>query len=123
MLQTFLRQRMAWEASKRHWKTGERFWQRFESVITIAIDYYIEPNRCKRCKGTGEVLIRKLMTKCPVCEGAGEKELSIRRKAELAGMHRETWANEWEDRYSLAVSILSDWEDGADQATKKIWWP
>lgn len=122
MLLTYLRQRMAWEASRRHWKTGEKFWQRFEGMITAALEIYIAPNRCKRCKGTGAVLVRKLQVQCPMCEGAGGREPSIRRKAEIAGMHRETWANEWEDRYALAVSVLGEWEDGADQATKKVFW-
>jgi len=122
-LTTALRKHMAYLASLKRWKTGPKFWDYFEGLVRASVHFYVLPDTCKRCKGRGEIVRMKTrVEKCRLCQGAGRKEPREADKAAFAGIPRATWDDTWADRYAQARGVLSEWEDLADRATKRIWW-
>lgn len=118
------RQHVAHLAMIKRWKTGPSFPGHFDGLCESALHYFIIPNTCGRCRGRGSVALRTLqIVPCPVCTGVGHREPRESDKARTAGIPWATWDDTWADRYVMARSILSDWEDQADRATRRLWRP
>jgi hypothetical protein len=120
-LTSWLSERLLDEAEKRRWGDGPMY---IVGVVDTAVALYIAPPFCSRCKGRGDIKKRTgLVVPCPSCEGTGAKVLSEREIAKRCGIPWANWCGPWADRYQLALSILSEWEDEADRATKRVFWP
>ena len=116
-------QHLAHLAMLKHWKTGPSFWAHFDGLRDCVLHYYILPDTCRRCRGPGDITRRDTQrVVCPVCEGAGHRDVSESDKARTAAIPRSTWEDTWADRYTAARDILVAWEDMADHATKRLWW-
>ena len=122
LLQIF-RQSVAHMAMLKHWKTGPKYADYFEGMVESVLHFYIIPDTCGRCHGHGDITRRDTQrVVCPVCEGAGHRDVSESDKARAAAIPRSTWDDTWADRYTAAKDILVAWEDMADHATKRLWW-
>jgi hypothetical protein len=120
-LMALLTDRMMEEAEKRIWANDLQY---IRGIVDTAIALYIAPPFCSRCKGRGEIKQRTgLVVSCPSCDGTGAKVLSEKEIAKRCGIPWAHWCGPWADRYQLALSILSEWEDEADRATKRVFWP
>lgn len=82
-------------------------------LADLAIAEVVAPPRCPRCRGTGEVVVRKLRQSCSRCEGTGLEARSVREKARWLGVSRGTFDRTWSPHLEWAVSLLRDWESGA----------
>lgn len=122
LLQIF-RQSVAHMAMLKHWKTGPKYVDYFEGLVECVLHFYILPDTCRRCHGAGDVKLRtQQVTPCPVCNGAGHKDVRETDKARAANIPMSTWSDTWADRYTMARDILTAWEAIADHATKRLWW-
>lgn len=118
------RKRLAIEANRRRWKPCPTLPRYLDGICHTALLLYVHPPKCKRCKGRGSVLPRghEAPIPCPVCQGAQFRDPDEATKASMARIPYSTWRDTWEDRYKDAVAILSEWEDEADRATKRVFW-
>jgi hypothetical protein len=122
LIQAF-RQHVAHMAMLKHWKTGPKYNDYFEGLCESVLHFYIIPSKCGRCHGHGQVtLITKQVIECPVCAGAGNKEISERAKYKAAGIPSSAWGDVWADRWDHARDVLVDWEWQADAAVKRLHW-
>ncbi len=116
-------QHLAHRAMLKRWRTGPSFYHHLDGLRDAVLHYYVLPDTCRRCRGLGFITQRDTQhIECPVCEGAGHKDVRESDKARVAGIPWTTWDDTWADRYVDARAILVDWEDQADRATRKLWW-
>lgn len=116
-------QHLAHLAMLKHWKTGPSFWAHFDGLRDCVLHYYILPDTCRRCRGHGHITQRDTQrVVCPVCEGAGHKDVRESDKARAAGIPWASWSDTWADRYVDARAILAGWEEQADRSTRRLWW-
>ncbi len=47
--------------------------------------------------------------RCPACQGSGKVRLSNRKRADLAGINKDTWPKYWSSRYEGVYSIPLGW--------------
>ena len=122
LLQTF-RQHVAHLAMVKRWKTGPSFSAHFDGLCESVVHFYVLPDTCRRCRGR-ETIVRQdgHATVCPVCMGAGHREVNESDKARAASIPWATWCDTWADRYVTARTVLEEWEDMADRATLRLWW-
>ena len=122
-LTQIFRQHIALMASQKHWKTGPKFNDYFEGLVECVLHFYLIPDTCRRCHGAGDVTLRtQQVLTCPVCNGAGHKDVREADKARAAAIPMSTWSDTWADRYTMARDILTAWEGMADRATKRLFW-
>ena len=101
-------QHLAHLAMLKHWKTGPSFWAHFDGLRDCVLHYYILPDTCRRCRGPGDITRRDTQrVVCPVCEGAGHRDVSESDKARAAAIPRSTWDDTWK---------AADMEEGFDEA-------
>lgn len=116
-------QYLAHMASLKKWKTGPTFWHHMDGLRDSVVHFYVIPDSCHRCHGQGSItLCTKQVISCPLCEGIGRKEPKEMDKARAADIPWASWSDTWADRYVDARAILSEWEDQADRAAKRLWW-
>jgi hypothetical protein len=124
VLVSALIERLVEETEKRRWGLSDKGVLYIEGIARTASMLYTTPMFCYRCRGRGDIKKRTgLVVPCPSCEGTGAKVLSEREIAKRCGIPWANWCGPWADRYQLALSILSEWEDEADRATKRVFWP
>jgi hypothetical protein len=122
-LRVIFGQNLAQMANLKRWKTGPTFWPYMDGLRDSVLHFYVIPDSCHRCHGHGSItLCTQQVIACPLCEGVGRKEPKETDKARSAQINIETWRATWAGRYTDARAILSDWEDIADRATKRLWW-
>jgi hypothetical protein len=89
--------------------------KQMDELCLLALAEHLDPRCCGHCKGTG-VVVRETKgsirpVTCPSCWGNGRFRYSIRRKAFVIGIHKNTWGNRRiEALYTRILSSLSSWE-------------
>lgn len=91
----------------------EEGWKGFEGKVealsVLVLRYFQQRPLCKTCNGTGIVKI----TSCPQCFGSGKQRLTHSVLANAVGIHRSNWLRSWNDKFNLALAVLSEWEEEA----------
>lgn len=102
-------------------------------MAAVALYEAIDDRRCYVCNGTSEMwfaldevpgmvmaptfrLISETAggVRCPACVN-GRTRLSARKKADLAGIHKDMWTRVWARRYEPVFTIANGWRETARQ--------
>lgn len=84
--------------------------------VAVACSFpVINPMRCPTCHGRGTIFPRKkgksildTVRKCHVCDGNGYRQLSERKRADIAGIASSTWHDSWKKYCNKKEKFL--WE-------------
>jgi hypothetical protein len=101
-------------------------------MVGVALYEAMEDHRCYGCNGTGSMAFQlrdhpgMMMAptfeaisptagkvRCVCCQGSGVIRLSGRKRAELAGINKDTWTRLWGRRYESIFNIARDWRQSA----------
>ena len=97
----------AWAAAER-WRIRKG---RLQSLAELAIAEMISPEVCRACNGAGEVWDSSgQQVVCEACAGVGRFPWSMRRRAQVVGMHGESWRVSWDRRYRRVLGLLEEVE-------------
>lgn len=47
--------------------------------------------------------------RCQACQGSGKVKLSARKRADLAGINKDTWPRYWASRYEAVFALTREW--------------
>jgi len=78
-------------------------------ALTAVIQATIGP-LCHCCRGTGIMITTNSASDCTACKGTGRVPMTQARAAELAGVHRNTYARKYERIVNRYVSELEGYE-------------
>jgi|GEM_PF-2137529 len=78
-------------------------------ALTAVIQATIGP-LCHCCRGTGIMITTNSASDCGACKGTGRVPMTQARAAELAGVHRNTYAKKYERIVNRYVSELESYE-------------
>lgn len=103
-------------------------------MAALAIYEAIDDRRCYACNGTQwmtfDLRSSPFMVlaptfeavspmagriRCPACLGSGYIRLSNRKRADLAGINKDTWHRIWARRYSPIFDMANGWRESARQ--------
>lgn len=114
-------------AQAEHWKLpeGEFVTRR---MAALALYEAMEPLICWQCNGKGSTTFQlhrepALMLspyfsqmnqyegriRCAGCQGSGKVKLSGRKRADLAGINKDTWIRYWSSRYEAVYALTREW--------------
>lgn len=98
----------------------------------LALYEAIDDRCCYVCNSTGEMRISLRQypgmimapsfvaisadaggVRCVACQGSGRVRLSGRKKADLAGIHKDEWTRRWAKRYEPIFAIANGWLETA----------
>lgn len=101
-------------------------------MVGVALYEAMEDYRCYGCNGTGSMVFdlrdypAMMMAptfevtgpttgkvRCVCCQSSGSVRLSGRKKADLAGINKDTWTRLWARRYESVFQIARDWRQSA----------
>lgn len=101
-------------------------------MAALALYEAIDDRRCYACNGEGhmefslqthpglimapsyrELNVASGTIRCPACQGSGQIRLSGRKKADLAGINKDSWTRQWARRYEPVFRIANDWREQA----------
>lgn len=127
-------ERILWDwvcdfADKDDWaKDLDRGQQQCRRLAGIAMYEVFSHKRCPECNGIGNktfvlhasptlilsqsfepISAKDGKVQCVVCFGGGKIKMSARRRADLGGFARTTWARRWSKRYEVIHSTLAGW--------------
>lgn len=75
------------------------------------IEEFVSSRRCRRCKGTGELVEQERVVTCAPCQGSGNKAVSATSRAEACGIPESTFRHQrLNERYQEMMRYLSDLE-------------
>ena len=69
-----------------------------------ALQVALTPNKCKRCKGVGEMKLDNKVVRCEACQGQGTRTVSERNLAKILGITLFQARKVWKKRFTLLVS-------------------
>lgn len=126
-LERRLWQRVIGMAQAERWKlpTGEFVTRR---LVGLALYEAMDPLICPECNGKGSTTFdlrhnpglilspyysqlseREGRLRCAACQGSGKVKLSGRKRADLAGINKDTWIRYWSSRYEAVLTLTRDW--------------
>lgn len=87
--------------------------------VAVACSFsVINPMRCHNCHGRTVVFPKKkgktileTFRKCSTCDGTGYRQLSERKKSDIAGIPSSTWHDSWKDYCNKKEGVLWMIED------------
>lgn len=106
-------------------------------MVALALYEAVDDKRCYVCNGSGSMEVSlethpgfimapsfkevsdfsgsivSASIRCPACQGAGRIKLSGRKKADLAGINKDTWTRLWAKRYEPVFEIARNWRESA----------
>ena len=89
-----------------------------QRLALIALSFSINPSRCPRCKGTGQIKRSNKVNACDRCDGTGNLLISVRRLAEALGVGRWRAKKVWLPRFQ---TLVSDYQMRDDALQKVIY--
>jgi len=93
------------EAFGLRFKLGDREDSRMVAILALtALEASINPNKCNRCKGVGELKLESRIETCEVCKGLGQKTISERNLAKILNTTLFQARKIWKKRLSLLIS-------------------
>lgn len=121
--------RVARLAYSRQWKLAEQRGQQIVKRMTaLALYETLDDKRCPTCNGKGTTTFNldeypDLMfaptfeqlngyegrLRCRSCLGSSRVKLSARKRADLSGIHKDSWIRMWASRYEEVFTIPRDW--------------
>jgi hypothetical protein len=84
-----------------------------QKLSEIIVDFEVEPglDRCPKCQGRKEVIVRGLLQPCKRCDGAGRVTFSESKLAELCDIDRHTFRNrKYIDLFKFFQAKVGEWE-------------
>jgi len=84
-----------------------------QKLSELIVDFEVEPelDRCPKCQGRKEVIVRGLPQPCKRCDGLGRVTFSESRLAELCEIDRHTFRNRrYVDLFKYFQAKLGEWE-------------
>jgi ribosomal protein L40E len=85
-------------------------------LATLGILMGLHDEVCDRCNGSGQVAADT----CGKCGGARRIPMSGRRKAEIAGIPRETWREgRWDEVAATLNRVTVDWDTAVDKHLRR----
>lgn len=87
--------------------------QKLRATSMAAIEEWLRPPRCRKCRGTGNVYQRVqgrvAVTDCDACHGHGTVALSGRARARRVGIPKSTWFDNAAAIYDRMLGTLDNW--------------
>ena len=75
-------------------------------LARLSLIEHIHSSVCDRCNGSCQIAAKA----CDKCHGCGRLPMSNRRRAEVAGIPRESWRRSWQVRAARCYEFVSRWE-------------
>lgn len=60
-------------------------------VAAAMVEEFVGARKCRRCKGTGDVVVDSKVASCPSCEGSGQKRPSVTARARASEIPESTF--------------------------------
>ncbi|MHB1023352.1 MAG: DnaJ-like cysteine-rich domain-containing protein [Acidobacteriaceae bacterium] len=86
-----------------------------KKVCQIALDEWLA-DKCPQCGGSGQVMIREVVSECPNCAGTGMHRFKDVERARNLGMPLDR-AKQWNKRISEAHDLISDMDRQVNRRT------
>ena len=77
-------------------------------LALAALEVAINPYKCKRCKGVGEIKLMSKVEICGACNGLGNRTVSERNLAKILGVTLFQSRKVWKKRFALLQSKHSE---------------
>lgn len=84
-----------------------------EKLAEVIVDFEVEPglDRCPKCQGRKEVVVRGLPQPCKRCDGTGRVTFSESKLAELCDIDRHTFRNRrYIELFKFFQAKVGEWE-------------
>jgi len=97
------------EAIQCGFKLNKEETNRTVAVLALAaLEVAINPYKCKRCKGVGEIKLMSKVEICGACNGLGNRTVSERNLAKILGVTLFQSRKVWKKRFALLQSKHSE---------------
>ena len=97
------------EGFKQGFKLREGETQLMIAILSLhALRISLTPNKCKKCKGVGEMKLDNKVMRCEACVGEGTRTVSERNLAKILGVTLFQSRKVWKRRFNLLVSKYSE---------------
>lgn len=97
------------EAIQCGFKLNKEETNRTVAVLALAaLEVSINPYKCKRCKGVGEIKLMSKVEICGACNGLGNRTVSERNLAKILGVTLFQSRKVWKKRFALLQSKHSE---------------
>ena len=100
------------EAIDNGFKLSDGETNRTIAVLALtALDSAINPNKCNKCKGVGEIKLLASIVVCESCKGLGSKTVTERHLAKILGVTLFQARKVWKKRLSILQSKYLERDD------------
>ena len=107
-------------ARKQCFKLSEGESKRVPDLLgLVALRLAVGANKCPKCRGVGEVKSNSEIVKCPLCNGDGNKQLSIRKLEKILEVSQWRSRKVWQPRLSILLSEYAVMESDISQAIQQ----
>ena len=96
--------------------TNKESKQTVSALALTALEASISPNRCRRCKGVGEITIESRVEACESCQGIGSKSITERSLATILKVTRFQARKVWKERLADLLSRYADRDEQINRA-------
>ena len=97
------------EAFDLRFKLSDRDDSRMVAILALtALEVAINPNKCNRCKGVGELKLGPRIEVCESCKGAGQRSVTERNLAKILNTTRFRARKVWKKRLNLLISKYAE---------------
>lgn len=97
------------EAIQCGFKLNKEETNRTVAVLALAaLEVAINPYKCRRCKGVGEIKLMSKVEICGACNGLGNRTVSERNLAKILGVTLFQSRKVWKKRFALLQSKHSE---------------
>lgn len=87
---------------------------KLRATSAAAVGEWMAPPQCPKCCGTGAAYRKVngalIQSDCTACEGAGYRELSVRARSRMVGVHMEEWRRYFSGVYGMMLETLGTWD-------------
>jgi hypothetical protein len=88
--------------------------RKLRATSAAAVDEWMAPPQCPKCCGTGAAYRKVggalMQSDCAACEGAGYRELSVRARSRMVGVHVEDWRRHFAEVHGVMLKTLRAWD-------------
>ena len=93
------------EGFKQGFKLREGETRQMIAILSLhALQASLTPNKCKRCKGVGEMKLDNKVIRCEACAGVGTRTVTERNLAKMLGITLFQARKVWKKRFNLLAS-------------------